>query len=144
MSTTVVELPDCPMRWRTANCNHEAVDLFLKLMLAQKRILYIESDNYLVINCFEQQILYILSSSVFLLGSRNDSLAHKERKAGAGHDSQAARGCGLSNEVYSPTVSKYGEKSMSHDGSLQSRVCIIAQVSPNPVHKLFDLIWFHK
>ncbi|RMC16280.1 hypothetical protein DUI87_08495 [Hirundo rustica rustica] len=65
------------------------------------------------------------ASSPDEVGSRNDNLSHKERKAGAGHDSQAARGCGLCDEVYSPTVSKYGEQSKSGDGNLQSRVALV-------------------
>lgn len=47
----------------------------------------------------------------------------RKGKPGAEHDSQTARDSGLSDEVYSATISKQGEKSMSHDGNQrQSRV----------------------
>lgn len=46
----------------------------------------------------------------------------RKGKPGA-KQSQAARGSGLSDEVYSPTISKQGERSMFHDGNQrQSRV----------------------
>ena len=47
----------------------------------------------------------------------------RKGKPGAEHDSQAPRGSGFSDEVYSPTISEQGEKIMSHDGNQrQSRV----------------------
>lgn len=95
---------------------------FLKLMLAQKGILYVDSDNQFIINCFEQHFVNIEQLDI--------SAREQQWQAGPqGKGSQAARGSGLSDEMYSPTIRKQGEKSMSHDGNQgQSRVQIVVQV----------------
>lgn len=118
------ELPNCSIGWRTSNnSSHEVVDLLLKLMLAQEGILNVESDNWLVINCFEQHFVNIEQLDI--------SARERQRQAGpqgkGGQElSVIAR---LLEAVASvlrctrPTIAKQGEKTMSHDGNQrQSRV----------------------
>lgn len=136
LSITVGELPNCWMGWRrTVNTNREAVDLFLKLTLAQKGILYVESDNQLVIHCFEQHFVSIEQLNISAREQQWQAGLQRRGKPGAEHDSHAARGSGLSDEAYSPTISKQGEKGMFHErNQRQSRVQIVVQVCGDEAH----------
>lgn len=112
------ELPNCSMGWRrTSTTSHEAVDLLLKLMLAQEGVLNVESDNWLVINCFEQHFVNIEQLNI--------SAREQQRQAGPqGKGSQELSVIARLLEAVafvlrctSPTIAKQGEKTTSHDGN---------------------------
>lgn len=118
------------MGWRrAANTSCEVVDLFLKWILAQGGILYVESDNELVINCFEQRLGNIEQLDISAREQQWQAGPPGKGSKELNLIAKLLRGSDLSEEVDSLTIFKHGENIMYYDrNQRQSRVLIVVQV----------------